>query len=168
MNRRGFIAGCLSLPLLRRLGRKSEDEEEDFFDGEEEHFFDWGYRGREGPYRDREGPFTTHPRYKKTLETGWHHRTYLNGEEFLGLVKRMLTGPRGWVEVNVLDENGDFVITSDDEIAVKLIYGNVQYRDFRVDPPLKGSRRNSVWTGYTTDEKGCMWSTWEPGKGHVF
>lgn len=88
-------------------------------DYERGYFYDWTCKP----------PCTTDPKYRGKLKGGKHQKVFLNGED-MGDVRKCVTGGKcvGWVEKNVRDESGNFVLQEDNnEIITRRFYGEVEY-----------------------------------------
>lgn len=74
-----------------------------------------------------DAPYTSDPRYAGRLKTGPHNKVMLNGKDVGGRVTQFMTGKAGWVERLKEDEDGNVVLSEDQDIEREILHGEVEY-----------------------------------------
>ena len=124
--RRKFLASLFALPFFGASVKGAKGGPEERERGCE--YFCWD--------DDEIECWTTDPRYAATLKIGWHHDVFLDGVCLRGktYASSFITGKKGWVMGHPLDKDGKIrLLSNGDEVAKEVLFGYVQYIDYRVD-----------------------------------
>lgn len=103
-NRRGFLTGLSATAMAVTIPESTLVAETAI-----QHFFDFSCA--------HDTPFTTDPKYVGKLCWGAHNHLKLDGKEIAGKdakIVRFLTGKRGWVERQSINDDGSWPVLSDE------------------------------------------------------